>query len=124
MSEGYVYLSYRILFGLDQGRSQDFSKGGHTGSNNIVMTFSPRNIVGCLLKKRLTKGEWGGHGHPRIPLATALWIQTLHRQVFGLHCIRHPNRIRIAYLCKFCICSKVVPFLYQHNVNELHGAKL
>ena len=36
-----------------QGRSQDFSKGGggwgHTGSNNIVMAFSPRNIVGCLL---------------------------------------------------------------------------
>ena len=65
-----------------QGRSQDFSKwgggGGHTGSNNIVMTFSPRNIVGCLLKNRLTKG---GQGHPRTPLATPLpsrfpsWIQ-------------------------------------------------
>ena len=57
-----------------QGRSQDFSKGGgggHTGSNNIVMAFSPRNIVGCLLKKRLKKGG-GGHGHPRIPLATPL----------------------------------------------------
>ena len=25
-------------------------------SNIIVMAFSPRNIVGCLLKKRLTKG--------------------------------------------------------------------
>ena len=33
------------------------------------MAFSPRNIVGCLLKKRLTKGG-GGHGHPRTPLAT------------------------------------------------------
>ena len=38
--------------------------GGETGSNNTVMSFSPRNIVGCLLKKRLTKG---GHGHPRNP---------------------------------------------------------
>ena len=40
-----------------QGRSQDFSKGGggHTGSNNIVMAFSPRNIVSCLFKKRLTR---------------------------------------------------------------------
>ena len=40
--------------------------------NIIVMAFSPRNIVGCLLKKRLTKG---GHGHPRTPppsLATPL----------------------------------------------------
>ena len=54
-----------------QGRSLNFSKGGHTVSNIIVMAFSPRNIVGCLLKKSLTKGG-GGHGHPRIPLATPL----------------------------------------------------
>ena len=55
----------------DQGRSQDFSKGGgHTVSNIIVMAFSPRNIVGCLLKKGLQRG---GHGHPRTPaLATTL----------------------------------------------------
>ena len=51
-----------------QGRSQDFSKrggGGHTRSNNIVMAFSPQNIVGCLLKKRLRAGhllEVGGGG--------------------------------------------------------------
>ena len=43
--------------------------GGHTGSNNIVMAFSPRNIVGCLLK---TGVQRGGHGHPRTPLATPL----------------------------------------------------
>ena len=48
-----------------QGRSQDFSKGGgHTGSNNIVMAFSPWYIVGCLLKKGSQR--WG-HGHPRTP---------------------------------------------------------
>ena len=28
-------------------------------SNIIVMAFSPRNIVGCFLKKRLTKGGGG-----------------------------------------------------------------
>ena len=51
--------------------SQDFSKGGggHTVSNIIVMAFSPRNIVGCFLKKRLPKG---GHGHPRTPPRYAL----------------------------------------------------
>ena len=38
-----------VLTQPPQGRSQDFSNGGHTGSNNIVMAFSPRNIVGCLL---------------------------------------------------------------------------
>ena len=35
-------------------------------TNIIVMAFSPRNIIGCFLKKRLTKGG-GGHGHPRTP---------------------------------------------------------
>ena len=40
--------------------------GGHTGSNNIVMAFLPRNIVGCLLKKRLTKGG-GVTGTPGPP---------------------------------------------------------
>ena len=57
---------------LNQGRSQDVSKGGggHTVSNIIVMAFSPRNIVGCLLKEG--SGRGGDHGHPRTPLATSL----------------------------------------------------
>ena len=38
-------------------------------SNIIVMTFSPRNIVGCLLKKSLQRGA---HGHPRTPPRYAL----------------------------------------------------
>ena len=39
-----------------RGVARIFQRGGggegHTGSNNIVMAFSPRNIVGCLLKKK------------------------------------------------------------------------
>ena len=53
-----------------QGRSQDFSKGGgggHTVSNIIVMAFSPRNIVGCLLKNRLTKGGGGSRAPQGAP---------------------------------------------------------
>ena len=52
--------------------------GGHTVPNIIVMAFSPRNIVDCLLKKRLTKG---GHGHPRTPppLATPLRCEYIVR---------------------------------------------
>ena len=43
-----------------QGRSHDFSKGGITlcqseGSHQTVMLFLPP-VVGCLLKKKLTKG--------------------------------------------------------------------
>ena len=41
---------------MSRGVARIFQRGGHTGSNNIVMAFSPRNIVGCLLKKGLTKG--------------------------------------------------------------------
>ena len=36
--------------------------GGHTVSNIIVMAFSPRNIVGCLLKKGLQRGVTGTPG--------------------------------------------------------------
>ena len=58
-----------------------FQRGGgvgHTVSNIIVMAFSPRNIVGCLLKKGLQRGWGGGVGSraPQAPLATPLgkWI--------------------------------------------------
>ena len=48
-----------------RGEARIFQRrGGHNVSNNIVMAFSPRNIVGCLLKKGL---QGGGHGHPRTP---------------------------------------------------------
>ena len=43
--------------------------GGYTVSNIIVMAFSPRNIVGCLLKKGLQRGVTGT---PGSPLATPL----------------------------------------------------
>ena len=46
--------------------------GGVTLCQSIVMVFSPRNIVGCLHKKRLTKG--GVTGTPGPPLATPLPI--------------------------------------------------
>ena len=58
------------------GRSQDFSRGGggggHTLSNRVYSRFRNLNIVGCLSKKRLTRGGGGGHGHPRTPPGYAL----------------------------------------------------
>ena len=43
--------------------------------SNIIVTFSPRNIVGCLLKKGLQRGD---HGHPRTPpLDTPLDIHSI-----------------------------------------------
>ena len=46
------------------GRSQDFSKGGHTESYRAYSPDCHLNIVGCLLTKRLTKG--GSHA-PQDP---------------------------------------------------------
>ena len=48
-------------------------------SNIIVMAFTPRNIVGCLLKKRLTKGESRAPQDPH--LATPLvYVGNLQRE--------------------------------------------
>ena len=44
---------YDLVFPLAhcyRGVTRIFQRGGHSGSNNIVMAFPPRNIVGCLLK--------------------------------------------------------------------------
>ena len=51
----------------NQGRSQDFSKGGggHTVSNIIVMAFSSRNIIGCLLKEAYKGGSRAPQDPPR-----------------------------------------------------------
>ena len=46
-----------------RGAARSFQRGGgggHTVSNHIVMAFSPRNIVGCLLKKGLKTTAYKG----------------------------------------------------------------
>ena len=58
---------------LFRGVARMFQRGGHTVSNIIVMAFSPRNIVGCLLKKKPTKG---GSRAPQDPPRYALVIVT------------------------------------------------
>ena len=68
-----------------QGRSQDFSKGGHTVSKwgyspdchygqGIVMAFLPP-VVGCSVKKGLQKGGSRAPQDPPLatPLPTAQW---------------------------------------------------
>ena len=60
----------------NQGRSQDFSKGGgHTVSNIIAMALLLRNIVGCLVKKGLQRGGGGVTGTPGPLLTTPLIIE-------------------------------------------------
>ena len=55
---------------LDRGVARIFQRGGHTVSNITVMAFSPRNIVGCFLKKKAYKG--GVTGTPGPPTRYAL----------------------------------------------------
>ena len=52
------------------GVARIFQRGGHTVSNRGYSRFRNLNIVGCLSKKRLTKG--GVTGTPGPPLATPL----------------------------------------------------
>ena len=47
-------------------------------SNVIVMAFSPRNVVGCLLKKRLTKGGGGVTGTPGPPSLRPCILKVLY----------------------------------------------
>ena len=54
-----------------RGVARIFQRGGHTVSNIIVMAFSPRNIVACLLKKGFsTKGGVTGTPAEDPPHAT------------------------------------------------------
>ena len=65
-------LSYILKVRQFRDVARIFQRGGHTVSNNMVIAFSPRNIVGCFLKKGLQRR---GHGHPRIPPRYALSLQ-------------------------------------------------
>ena len=64
--------AYPGFCSMNRGVARIFQRGGHTLSNIIVMAFSPRNIVGCLLKKGLQRGGGGVTGTPGPPLATPL----------------------------------------------------
>ena len=46
-------------------------------SNIIIMTFSPGNIVGCFLKKRLTKGGGGSRAPQDAPSLRPCYLQGL-----------------------------------------------
>ena len=59
-----------------RGVARIFQRGGHTGSNNIIMAFSPRNTVGCMLKKKAYKGG-GGSRAPQDPPSYALVIENM-----------------------------------------------
>ena len=74
----FLYSSGNSVFDRDpifkeasRGVARIFQRGGHTVSNIIVMAFSPWNIAGFLLKKRLTKGG-GGSRAPQDPPRYAL----------------------------------------------------
>ena len=61
------------------------------GSNIIVMAFSPRYIVGCLLKKGLQRGGVTGNAGPPSPSYAHEQghVQSLDMQLFGLSQIDH-----------------------------------
>ena len=62
-------LTYILKVRQFRGVARIFQRGGHTVSNIIVMAFSPRNIVGCFLKKDLQRGSRAPQDPPRYALA-------------------------------------------------------
>ena len=101
------------------------------------MEFSPRNIVGCLLKKGLKRG---GHGHPRTPPRYALQlaynsaiVPARNKQEGkrrgdweGTRSFRHSTRsplpfssLDFASICRYCCVA-----VYQLNVSEQYKTAL
>ena len=82
--------------------------------------FRHLNIVGCLLKRRPTKG---GHGHPRTPLATPLplwWPTTVtakpktSRQNQMLH---SKNKIAVVLPWVFAFAVRYLAFAVKYLVS-------
>ena len=71
------------------GVARIFQRRGHTLSNRVYSPFRNQNIVGCLSKKRLTKG---GSWAPQDPLAMPLRPIKLIRE--GTFCKRGPSVTR------------------------------
>ena len=83
---------------VNRGVARIFQGGVTLGhANNIVMAFSPRNIVGCLLKKKLTKG---GSRAPQDPPSYApgqTVKKTINRQKWKILTVnRQLNQAKLA----------------------------
>ena len=84
----FVFL-WRMTFpneSLSRGVARIFQRGGHTGSNNIVMAFSPRNIVGRLLKKGIQRG--GVTGTPGPPWLRPCYLESV------IYLFKHATKLR------------------------------
>ena len=70
MLSSYSKQRFGTILYYPRGVARIFQRGGgggHTVSNIIVMAFSPRNIIGCLLKKKgLQRGVTGTPGPPSL----------------------------------------------------------
>ena len=69
-------------------------------SNIIVLAFSPRNVVGCLLKEGLQRGVTGT---PRTPLATPLIRSNLFTERKKRH---YDNATGSAKIDSLCLCVR------------------
>ena len=69
-------------------------------SNIIVMAFSPRNIVGCLLKKGLQRGEvTGTPGPPSLRLC--IISQSTYRYVVTVGPVAVTSIRKLSTVCDF-----------------------
>ena len=70
----------KILFKKTNFKKVGFSTMASFMAKILSWRFRQLNIVGCLLKRRPTKG---GHGHPKTPLATPLYFLGSGKRTIG-----------------------------------------
>ena len=70
----------KILFKKTNFKKVGFSIMTSFTAKILSWRFRQLNIVGCLLKRRPTKG---GHGHPKTPLATLLYFLGSGKRTIG-----------------------------------------
>ena len=89
----------KILYKKTNFKKVGFSTMAFT-AKILSWRFHHLNIVGCLLKRRPTKGG-GGHGHPRTPLATPLLFQAIFFEWFKESLINDVCKFLVVTILKF-----------------------
>ena len=102
------FINIQTAFSLRRGVARIFQRGCHTGSNNIVMAFSPRNILAILLKKKAYRG--GVTGTPAPPPPSYALVTCSRSTIFINY--RHMDRAYVGHVDQ-AICSKTLRESYS-----------
>ena len=99
------------FFSSDQGRNQDFSKGGHTVSKWVYSPDCHVVFATCCLQK-------GGHGHPRTPpsypteILPFISVLQTTKQLSKMCSTRVTKAWHVSSRTRTCIFNKLTPVFH------------